>query len=208
MNKVSKFSALFIMTLIWFSTRAAAQEAPDVLIKRISTQVIDAAMADKDIQAGNRQKMLELIEVKIVPYVDFTRMTVLAAGRFWRDATPDQQKALTNEFRSLLLYSYSGALSLIKNHTVEVKPLRVSDGDTEVEVRSQINQARGEPTQLNYRLGKQRDGWKIYDINIQGAWLVETYKGSFTAEIAKSGIDGLIRNLTEKNKKLAEAWRK
>ena len=208
MNNVSKFSALFIMTLISFSTRTAAQEAPDVLIRRISMQVIDAARADKDIQANNRQKAWELVEVKIFPYVNFTRMTMLAAGRFWRDATPDQQKELTDEFRSLLLYSYSDALSLVKNQTVEVKPLRAGAGDTQVEVYSQIYQARGEPTQLNYRLEKQPDGWKIYDINIQGAWLVETYKGSFASEIARSGIDGLIRSMTEKNKKLSEAWRK
>jgi len=208
MNKAAKFSALFIITLVSFGTRATAQEAPDVLIKRISTQVMDAARADKDIQANNRQKVWDLAELKIFPYVDFTRMTSLAAGRYWRETTPDQQKALTDQFRSLLLYSYSSALSLIKNQTVEVKPLRARDGDTEVEVRSQIYQARGEPTEINYRLEKQPGGWKIYDINIQGAWLIETYKGSFAAEIAKSGIDGLIRNLTERNKKLVEAWRK
>lgn len=208
MNNVSKFSALFIMTLISFSTRAAAQEAPNVLIRRISMQVIDAAKADMDIQADNRQKVWELVEDKIFPYVNFTRMTALAAGRYWRDATPNQQKALANEFRSLLLYSYSGALSQIKNNTVDVKPLRASDSDTEVEVRSQINQPRGEPTQLNYLLEKQPDGWKIYDLNIQGAWLVETYKGFFASEISKSGIDGLIKTLTERNKRLAEAWRK
>ena len=208
MKSVSKFSVLFIMALMSFSIRATAQEAPDALIKRVSTQVINAVTADKDIQAGNRQKMRELVEAKIVPYVNFQYMVALAVGRQWVIATPDQKKALSNEFRSLLLYSYSGPLSLIKDRTVEVKPLRVSVSATEVEVLSQINQARSQPTRLSYRLGKLSDGWKIYDINIQGAWLVETYKSSFASEINKSGIDGLIKTLTERNKRLAETWRK
>jgi phospholipid transport system substrate-binding protein len=185
------------------SASASASEAPDVLIKRISQDVIDSAKADKDIQAGNTQKVLALVESKILPYVDFQRMTSLAAGRFWRDATPEQQKQLTNEFRSLLVYTYSGAISQIKDQKVDFKPLRADPGDTEVEVRSQVLQPRGEPIQLNYRLEKTPSGWKIYDMNVLGAWLVETYKGNFAAEITKGGIDGLIKALSEKNKKLA-----
>lgn len=181
----------------------AQQEAPDALVKRISQEVLDIAKADKEIRGGNQKRVLELVEAKILPYVDFQRMTALAAGRFWREATPEQQKQLTNEFRSLLVYTYSGAISQVKDQRVEFKPVRAEPSDTEVEVRSQVVQARGEPIQLNYRLAKASSGWKIYDVNVLGAWLVETYKGNFAAEISKGGIDGLIKALSEKNRKLA-----
>jgi phospholipid transport system substrate-binding protein len=182
---------------------ATGNEAPDVLVKRISNDVIDTAKADKDIQAGNQKKVMELVDAKILPYVDFQRMTALAAGRFWRDATPEQKTALSNEFRTLLIHTYSGALSQIKNETVEFKPMRADPADNEVEVRSQVNVTRGEPIQLNYRLAKGPSGWKIFDINVLGAWLVETYKGTFATEISKGGIDGLIKKLAERNKELA-----
>jgi phospholipid transport system substrate-binding protein len=182
---------------------AATGEAPDALVKRISNEVIETARSDKDIQAGNTKKVIDLVDAKILPYVDFQRMTALAAGRFWRDATPAQQKQLSNEFRTLLIFTYSGALSQIKNETVEFKPMRADPADTEVEVRSQVNVARGEPIQLNYRLAKGPSGWKIFDINVLGAWLVETYKGNFAREISKGGIDGLIKTLAERNKQLA-----
>ena len=180
-----------------------ANEAPDALVKRISSDVIDTAKNDREIQAGNQKRVMDLVETKILPYVDFQRMTALAAGRFWREATPEQQKQLANEFRTLLIFTYSGALSQIKNETVEFKPLRADPADQEVEVRSQVNMTRGEPITLNYRLAKSPSGWKIFDINVLGAWLVETYKGNFASEISKSGIDGLIKSLAERNKKLA-----
>jgi len=182
---------------------APANEAPDALVKRISQDVIDTAKSDKAIQAGDQKKVMDLVESKILPYVDFQRMTALAAGRFWRDATPDQQKALSEQFRTLLIFTYSGALSQIKNETVEFKPLRADPSDTEVEVRSQVNVLHGEPIPLNYRVAKAGASWKIYDINVLGAWLVETYKGTFASEINKGGIDGLIKALTDKNKQLA-----
>lgn len=181
-----------------------AGEAPDALVKRISNDVIETAKADKDIQAGNQKKVIGLVEAKILPYVDFQRMTALAAGRFWREATPEQQQQLSNEFRTLLVFTYSGALSQIKNETVEFKPMRADPADTEVEVRSQVNVQRGEPIQLNYRLAKGQSGWKIFDINVLGAWLVETYKGNFSREISKGGVDGLIKTLAERNKQLAD----
>jgi phospholipid transport system substrate-binding protein len=191
-------------TLAFAAFGAAAQgEAPDALVKRISNDVIETAKADKDIQSGNQQKVMALVDSKILPHVDFQRMTALAAGRFWRDATPDQKTRLSNEFRTLLIHTYSGALSQIKNETVEFKPMRADAADTEVEVRSQVNVARGEPIQLNYRLAKGPSGWKIFDINVLGAWLVETYKGTFATEIGKGGIDGLIAKLAERNKQLA-----
>ena len=182
---------------------AATNEAPDVLVKRISADVIDTVKSDKDIQAGNRNKIMDLVNSKILPYVDADKMTAQAAGRFWRQATPEQQKRLSEEFRTLLVYTYSGALSQIKNETIEFKPMRSQPTDTDVEVRSQVNVARGEPITLNYRLAKGDGGWKIYDINVLGAWLVETYKGTFAAEINKSGVDGLITKLADRNKQLA-----
>ena len=197
---------LLAMATIAFATAAQAApatEAPDVLVKRISQDVIDTAKSDKGIQAGDINRVNQLVETKILPYVDFQRMTSLAAGRHWRTATPEQQQKLSAEFRTLLVYTYSGALSQIKNETVEFKPLRAAADDTEVEVRSQVNVARGEPIPLNYRVAKSPTGWKIYDINVLGAWLVETYKSSFNSEISKGGIDGLIKTLADKNKALA-----
>ncbi|QBE63952.1 MlaC/ttg2D family ABC transporter substrate-binding protein [Pseudoduganella lutea] len=186
-----------------FAAAQSANEAPDQLVKRISSEVLNTAKADKEIQAGNTRKVIDLVETKILPYVDFERMTALAAGRYWREATPEQKRALSTEFRTLLIYTYSGALSQVRNETVEFKPLRADATDTEVEVRSQVNMTRGEPVLLNYRVAKTPAGWKIYDINVLGAWLVETYKGTFNSEISKGGIDGLIKTLAAKNKQLA-----
>lgn len=207
MNTLNKFIAAFLtfFALSFAATVHAAEEAPDALIKRISQEVLDIAKADREIQGGNQKRVLELVESKILPYVDFQRMTSLAAARHWREATPEQQKQLTAEFRTLLVYTYSGAISQVKDQQLDFKPFRAAPTDTEVEVRSQVLQSRGDPIQLNYRLQKSPSGWKIYDINVLGAWLVETYKGNFASEINKSGIDGLIKTLADKNKKLAES---
>jgi phospholipid transport system substrate-binding protein len=182
---------------------AATSETPDVLVKRVSTEVIDAVKADKDIQAGNSRKIIDLVNTKILPYVDADKMTAQAAGRFWRQATPEQQKQLSEEFRQLLIYTYSGALSQIKNETIEFKPFRADPADSEVEVKSQVNLTRGEPITLNYRLSKGAQGWKIFDLNVMGAWLVETYKSTFASEIGKGGVDGLIKKLHDRNQQLA-----
>lgn len=206
MNPLRKIfaAAAFALGALAFVQPAQAQEAPDALIKRLSQEVLDTAKSDKDIQAGNQKKVLDLVETKVLPYVDFQRMTALAAGRFWRQATPEQQKQLTDEFRALLVYTYSGAITQVKDQKLEFKPLRADPNDSEVEVRTQVLQPRGgDPIQLNYRLEKLPNGWKIYDVNVLGAWLVETYKGNFAAEISKGGIDGLIKTLSEKNKRLA-----
>lgn len=188
-----------------FVQPATAQEAPDTLVKRISEEVLDLAKADKEIQAGNQIRVRALVEDKILPYVDFQYMTALAAGPDWNQATPEQQKQLTSEFRALLVYTYSGAISQIKDQKVTFKPMRADPANTEVEVRSTVAQRRGDLMQLNYRLKKLADGWKIYDINIAGAWLVEAYKSSFATEIGKNGIDGLIKVLSDKNRRLAES---
>jgi phospholipid transport system substrate-binding protein len=181
----------------------AQQEAPDAFVKRISQEVLDIAKSDKEIQKGNQQHVLEVVQAKILPNVDFQRMTSLAAGRYWRQATPDQQKRLIEEFRDLLVYTYSGAITQVRDQRIEFKSTRGGADDSEVEVRSEVVQSRSEPIQINYRLEKTPTGWKIFDINVFGAWLVETYKGNFASEISKGGIDGLIQTLAERNKKLA-----
>jgi phospholipid transport system substrate-binding protein len=197
------FIALIAIGSFAFITLANAQEAPDVLIKRISNDVIEFAKADQEIHAGNQKRVLDLVEKKILPYVDFQRMTALAAGRYWRQASPEQQRQLIAEFRALLVYTYSGAISQIRDQGFQLKPMQVGPSDTEVEVRSLVIPTRGEPMQLSYRLEKTPAGWRIFDVNVFGAWLVQTYKGTFASEISKSGIDGLIKTLSEKNKRLA-----
>jgi phospholipid transport system substrate-binding protein len=196
-------AAVAMSTAVLVAPARAAVEAPDALVKRVSTDVIDSVKADKDIQAGNTHKIMDLVNSKILPYVDSEKMTAQAAGRFWRQATPEQQKQLAEEFRTLLVYTYAGALSQIKNETIEFKPFRADPADTEVEVKSQVNLTRGEPITLNYRLAKGPQGWKIFDLNVLGAWLVETYKSTFASEIGKSGVDGLIKKLHDRNVQLA-----
>ncbi len=203
MKLISQLFLSLCLSVSFAAGSFAANEAPDVLIKRLSQEIIDIAKNDKDIQSGNQKRVYDLVESKILPYIDFPRMTSLAAGKSWRDASAEQQKQLINEFRTLLVFTYSGAISQIKDQRMEFKPFRGAPDDTEVEVKTQVIQTRGEPLQLSYRLEKLATGWKIYDINVLGAWLVETYKGSFAAEVSKSGVDGLIKVLVEKNKKLA-----
>ncbi|EGF30664.1 ABC-type transport system [Oxalobacteraceae bacterium IMCC9480] len=199
------FAAVVTLGMLSFTggALAAEVEAPDALVKRISQEVLDIAKSDKAIQGGNQQRVLQVVEEKILPSVDFQKMTALAAGRFWRTATAEQQQQLTTQFRSLLVYTYSGAISQVRDQKVQFLPMRSLPADTDVEVRSQVLQSRGEPIQLNYRLEKTAAGWRIYDVNVLGAWLVETYKSTFAAEIGRGGIDGLIKALTDKNKSLA-----
>ena len=207
MNKLYKFLAILLAggMLAFVGAARAADEAPDALIKRISLDVLDTAKGDQQIQSGDQQRILQLVEDKVMPYVDFERMTSLSAGRFWREATPEQKKQLTAQFRDLLKYTYSGALAQVRDQKIQFRPLRASPDDTEVEVQSQVLQSRGDPIQLNYRLEKLPSGWKIYDVNVLGAWLVQTYKGNFASEIDKGGIAGLIKTLTERNQRLASA---
>jgi phospholipid transport system substrate-binding protein len=206
MNPLRKLFALAITAGVFFAGSAHAElEAPDVLIKRVSQDVLDIAKNDKQIQAGNQQRIMDVVQAKVIPYVNFQRMTSMAVGRFWREATPEQQAAVTAEFRTLLIYTYSGAISQIRNQRLDFKPMRGDLNEDEVEVRTMVLQPRGEPIQLNYRMEKTPAGWKIFDVNILGAWLVETYKGSFATEIGKGGMDGLIKTLTERNKRLAAA---
>jgi phospholipid transport system substrate-binding protein len=181
---------------------AQSPEAPEALILRISTDVIETAKADKSIQAGDVQKIIALVDAKVMPSLNFRRMTASAVGRFWRQATPEQQQKLQDEFKTLLVRSYAGALKQVKDQTVQLKPMRAKPEDEEVVVRTEIR-GKGEPIQLDYRLEKTPAGWKIYDVNVLGVWLVENYRGSFAAEIGTGGIDGLIAKLADMNNKAA-----
>ncbi|MBK7118643.1 MAG: ABC transporter substrate-binding protein [Comamonadaceae bacterium] len=180
----------------------AAEEAPDAWIKRLSTDVLDTIKNDKSLQSGNLPKVIALVDSKIMPNVDFQRMTASAAGPAWRKATPEQQKSLQEEFKILLVRTYAGALSQVSDQEVFLKPLRASPDDKEVVVRTDIR-GRGDPVQLDYRVQKtpgQGAGWKIFDLNVMGVWLVETYRGQFAQEINAKGMDGLIATLAERNK--------
>ena len=177
----------------------AADEAPDEMIRRLSVDVLSTIKADKDVQNGDVRKIIAFVDSKIMPNVNFTRMTASAVGRNWRQATPEQQKRLQDEFKSMLVRTYAGALSQVKEQTINVKPLRAQAGDTEVIVRTEIL-GRGEPIQLDYRMEKAAGGWKIYDLNVLGVWMVETYRTQFAQEISARGIDGLIATLAQRNK--------
>jgi phospholipid transport system substrate-binding protein len=187
-----------------FAADAPSQETPDVLVKRITQDVMETAKHDKEIKAGNRKRILQVVEEKILPHIDLERTVAMAVGRHWREATPQQQQQLTDEFRTMLIRTYAGALALVGDQKLVYKPLRAAPDDTEVVVRFEVQQLRGrDPVQVSYRLYKAQDGWKVYDVNVLGVWLVETYKSSFNAEIAKGGIEGLIRTLSDKNRELA-----
>jgi phospholipid transport system substrate-binding protein len=180
----------------------AADEAPDAMIKRLSDEVLALIKADPAIRAGDTNRILAVVDSKIMPNVDFRRMTASAVGPAWRRATPEQQKRLQDEFKILLIRTYSGALAQVDDQTVSVKPQRSSPTDTDVVVRTEIR-GRGDPIQLDYRLEKtpgQGAGWKIYNLNVLGVWLVETYRTQFAQEINAKGVDGLIATLVERNK--------
>ena len=179
---------------------AQAQAGPDALIKQVSTEVIDTVKNDKAIQAGDVGRILGLVDTKVMPHVNFQRMTASAVGRHWRSATAEQQKRLQDEFKILIVRTYAGALTQVKEQTtVQLKPLRAGAEDTEVVVRTEVK-GRGDPIQLDYRLEKSGSEWKIYDVNVLGVWLVEQYKSSFAQEIGSVGVDGLITKLAERNK--------
>lgn len=182
----------------------AAEEAPDALIQRVSAEVLDAIRADKEIQAGQHEKVLTLVDTQVMPHVNFTRMTASVVGRNWRQATPEQKQRLQDEFKALLIRTYSGALSQVNDQRLNVKPLRAAPGDTEVVVRTDVI-GRGDPVQLDYRMEKTPTGWKIYDLNVLGIWMVETYRTQFAQEIRTKGIDGLITALAQRNKTNASA---
>ncbi len=191
----------------FFVGQAYAQSAPDSntpdgLIKIIVADVITSIKSDPEIQKGNIPRVVDLVEKKIVPHTDMRRTTQLAMGKNWSKASPEQQNQLIMEFKNLLIRTYSGALSQLRDQTVQYKPLRAAPGDTDVIVRTVVV-GKADPISLDYRLEKTNDGWKVYDINIMGAWLIEAYRNQFTNQISQNGVDGLIRFLQERNAMLA-----
>ena len=203
LNKFITAATLAAAVLLAGSVHAADASTADGLIKGVSAEVIDVVKTDKAIQAGDIAKVQALVDAKVMPFVNFQRMTSAAVGRNWRAATPEQQKRLQEEFKTLLVRTYAGALTQVKdNTTVTLKPLRAAAEDTEVVVRTEIR-TKGDPVGLDYRLEKSAAGWKIYDVNVLGVWLVDQYRASFAQEVAASGIDGLIAKLAEKNKAAA-----
>ncbi|MES2237020.1 MAG: ABC transporter substrate-binding protein [Pseudomonadota bacterium] len=191
----------FVSSILIATTIVMANDmAPDALIKSVSGEVLEIVRADRDIQSGNTKKAADLVERKIAPNFDFLHMTRLALGRDWRQASTEQQKALANEFQILLVRTYSRALTEYKNQTIDIKPLALKVGETDVKVRSEIKQPGAKSIQLDYYLQKDTTGWKIYDIEVAGISLVTNYRESFASEVRNSGIDGLLKSLQTKNK--------
>jgi phospholipid transport system substrate-binding protein len=207
-----KFLTLFtpffmaIGLLLGASAVMAADEAPDAFVKRISNETLDAVRADKSIKAGDINKTMQLVDSKLMQHVNFRRMTALATGPGWRKATPEQQERLQEEFKLLLIRTYSGALSQINDQVIEVKPLRGASDEKNLVVQTEVK-GKGDPIQLDYRLEKtpgEGAGWKIFDLNVLGIWLVENYRSQFSKEINAGGVDGLIKSLSDRNKSNAK----
>jgi phospholipid transport system substrate-binding protein len=184
--------------------QAPDQSTPDGLIKSVVSDVMSSVKSDPEIQKGNIPKIVDLVEKKIVPYTDMRRTTEMAMGPNWKKATPEQQAQLVAEFKNLLIRTYSGALSQLRDQTVQFKQLRAAPDDQEVTVRTVVL-GHGDPVPLDYRLEKTSNGWKVYDMNIMGVWLVEAYRNQFSNQISQNGIDGLVKFLQDRNKQLASA---
>ncbi len=200
----SVFAAgLFLVSTSLFA-QTPDQSTPDGLIKSVVSDVMTSVKSDPEIQKGNIPRVVELVDKKIVPYTDMRRTTEMAMGPNWKKASPEQQTQLVSEFRTLLIRTYSGALSQLRDQTVQYKALRASPDDQEVVVKTVVL-GRGDPVPLDYRMEKTPTGWKVYDMNIMGVWLVEAYRNQFANQISQNGIEGLIKFLQERNKQLATA---
>ena len=204
MNKL--LGGLLLGGMLGLVQGAFAQDiAPDVLAKKVTDEVLTILRSDKDIQSGNTRKVYDLVEAKVLPHFNFSRMTRLAVGAPWRQANPAQQQSLTNEFRTLLVHTYASAFAQYTDQVIEYRPLKMAAADTEVTVQSRIKQTGGgDPIEVNYSMEKSDQGWKVYDVVIAGVSLVQNYRSTFSNEIQKNGIDGLIASLTTKNKTLAQ----
>ena len=203
----SHFLALlfsFIFAVGAVSAQVVDQSTPDGLIKAVVSDVMASVKSDPEIQKGNIPRIVELVDKKIVPYTDMRRTTEMAMGPNWKKATPEQQAQLVSEFKSLLIRTYSGALSQLRDQTIQFKPLRAAPDDKEVIVKTVVI-GRGDPVPLDYRLEKTANGWKVYDMNIMGVWLVEAYRNQFANQISQNGVEGLVKFLQERNKQLAAA---
>lgn len=195
------------VSLLLPATAGAQETAPDVLVRSVTTEVLDIIRRDQEIQSGDTRRAMELVDEKVLPHFNFERMTALAVGRDWNKATPEQKKALTAEFRTLLVRTYSNSLTAYRNQTVDFKPMRAEPGATDVVVRTQINQPGGKPLMLDYSLEKTTSGWKVYDVTVGGVSLVTNYRDSFAQQVRSNGIEGLIKALQAKNRSLASVAR-
>jgi phospholipid transport system substrate-binding protein len=199
MFQTNASALLLLLALTAAPVPAQAQETPDALVKRVAEETLSAIRADKDLQTGNPAKVKQLIESKLVPHFDTARMTALAMGRNWRSATPEQQKQLTEQFQTLLIRTYSNALTNYRDNKMNYKPLRMNPGDTDVIVRTEVTQAGQAPVQIDYSMEKTPEGWKAYDVVVAGVSLVTNYRDEFNDVVRKSGVDGLIKALADKN---------
>ena len=197
---MKKIIALIFATLV--AATAQAQETPDVLIKQVTEDVLEIVRNDKDIQSGNTQKAIDLVDKKVLPHFDFLHMTALALGKDWRKATPQQQQQLTTELKTLLVRTYSNALTGYKNQKVVYKPFKMNAGETDVLVRTEVLQPGSKAVQLDYSLEKKESGWKVYDVTVAGISLVTNYRDQFAQEVRNGGVDGLIATVAAKNKSL------
>ena len=202
MKKIAVLVFGFLLSATAMGASADMPE-PDALIRSTVDDVLQIVKTDKDIQAGNRQKILALVDAKVLPHFDFVRMTRLAVGRGWRGATPEQRAELVTQFRTLLVRTYTSAFTRYKDQSVTIEPLKMQPGDDEVTVRTQIVKPGEQPIAVDYEMEKTPDGWKAFDLTVEGASLVTTYRGTFNEQIQQSGIDGLIKTLTEKNQALS-----
>jgi phospholipid transport system substrate-binding protein len=191
-----------LVSAVLLASPALAQEAPDVLVKRVTEEVLEIVRKDRDIQNGSTQKAIELVDQKVLPHFDFRHMTALAVGKDWKKASPGQQQQLTAEFKTLLVRTYSNALTSYKNQKIVYKPFRMNPGDSEVLVRTEVIQPGSKPVQIDYNLEKADAGWKVYDVVVAGISLVTNYRDQFAQEVRSGGIDGLIAAIAAKNKSL------
>lgn len=173
--------------------------APDVLINTTVQEVLAIVKQDKDIQAGNQKKILELVDAKVLPHFDFSRMTQLAVGKSWRTATPEQKQALVTQFRNMLVRTYTKAFTVYRDQTVEVKPFKMAADATEATVKTLINKPGAQPVPVDYEMKKSANGWKAFDVSIEGVSMVMSYRGTFDTQIQQNGIDGLIKMLSDNN---------
>ncbi|WP_062307115.1 MlaC/ttg2D family ABC transporter substrate-binding protein [Polynucleobacter sinensis] len=205
---IQKYFKVLLSSLFLFVggvyAQGADQSTPDGLIKAVVSDVMASVKSDPEIQKGNIPRIVDLVEKKIVPYTDMRRTTEMAMGPNWKKATPEQQAQLMTEFKNLLIRTYSGALSQLRDQTIQFKPLRAAPDDKEVIVKTVVI-GRGDPVPLDYRLEKTANGWKVYDMNIMGVWLVEAYRNQFANQISQNGIEGLVKFLQDRNKQLAAA---
>jgi len=204
MKSIARFSLFLLLLALGQGSVQAQQLAPDALVKKTIDEIVSQVKHDKSMVA-NSQKLLHLVDTTVLPHFNFSRMTMLAVGRPWRDATPAQREQLVHQFRTLLVRTYSTALEQYRDQTIDVKPTKMNAGDSRATVHTQIQQSGGPPIPMDYRMEKSPDGWKVYDVSVEGVSIVTTYRSTFSTEVSKGGIDGLIKTIADQNSKRERA---